>query len=298
MNIIAKAAHLTLSHSPSSIKNILRSILPLPIKRALGKTVMKEAVIIGSTVTVFDGRKFKAIEDRLFLRVFYDKNYEPLLTAVAKNLIYPDDIVIDIGANFGWYTTLFCQLSIPGKVICYEPAPHSYKILEENIRLNNMADNISVRKTGVGENIGTFLMQPGSSSESGLAHIVTEKDNNTIEIPIVTLDEDLADLAGKISYIKIDIEGFEYSALKGGKTFLDVEDQPIIQIELNDEALVRAGSSREETVSFLKNIGYDFFEADPGKPGHLRVSDTSICSDVFCFGKGKYTERLKNILVS
>ncbi len=298
MNIIAKTTAITLTYFPNSLKKLLRSLLPLKIKRALGKNVMKNAVINKSVITVLDGRKFKTIEDRLFLRVFFDKDYEPSLSAIAKQLIFKDDYVVDVGANFGWYSTLFSQLATPGKVISYEPSPHSFAILDDNILLNKMESNIEVRKMGVGEVSGSYLMETGDISESGLAHVVNDKSNSTIEIPITTLDEDLSDKVSKISYLKIDIEGFELSALKGANKILNAPNQPIIQIELNEEALSRAGSSRIETISYLRDLGYSFYEVIPNNLGKLKESDATDCSDMFCVGKGIFSKRIDNLLIS
>jgi len=298
MNIIAKTTAITLTYFPKSWKKLLRGLLPLKIKRALGKNVMKEAITRNSIISVLDGRKFKTIEDRLFLRVFFDKDYEPLLTAIAKQLIHKNDNVVDIGANFGWYSTLFSQMATPGKVIAYEPSPHSYTILNENIILNKMESNIIVKKMGVGETNGSYLMEVGTKSESGLAHVVTEKTNSTIEIPIIALDDDLSGKINKISYLKIDIEGFELFALKGAKRILSASNQPILQIELNEEALSRAGSSRIETINFLKSLGYSFYEAIPNELGKLKPSDTLECSDMFCFGQGEFSKRIEKLLTS
>jgi hypothetical protein len=96
--------------------------------------------------------------------------------------------------------------------------------------------------------------------------------------------------------MKLDIEGFEYYALKGAQSILSADDQPILQIELNDEALERSGSSRKEIVGYLKDLGYAFYEAIPSSPGYLQTSNTDSCSDVFCFGKGKHSQRLTNLL--
>jgi FkbM family methyltransferase len=188
MSIVAKATNFALSNFSPNLRSIFRSTLPLSVKRFLGKAVMKNISNNQSTVASHDGRIFKVIEDRLFLRVVFEKDYEPLLSATAIKIIGKGDNIIDVGANFGWYTTLFCKLSCIGKVISYEPAPHSYKILDENIALNDMASRIDVRKVGVGKEEGSFFMEPGSVSESGLAHVVTDKAATTIEVPVVTLE--------------------------------------------------------------------------------------------------------------
>ena len=253
MKNITKAAQLVLSYFPSSIKAIIRKLMPLKFKRSLGQQVMTDAAKKGGVITVSDGRRFNIIEDRLFLRVLFEKDYEPLLTAVAANLLKKNDNVIDVGANFGWYTTLFSKCVHPGKVISYEPAPRSSNILIQNITLNNMDDSIDIRKVCVGHEPGLAALELGTASDSGLAHIANEISATTTEVAVVRLDDDINELIGEIAYIKIDVEGYELSSLKGAEKILSVPDQPIIQIELNNEALERAGTSRTEAVEFLKS---------------------------------------------
>jgi len=295
MKQITKTAQLVLSYFPAPAKNIIRKIMPLKLKRTLGQQVMTDAAKKGGVIAVNDGRRFNIIEDRLFLRVLFEKDYEPLLTAVATNLLKQKDNVIDVGANFGWYTTLFSKCVYPGKVISYEPAPRSSDILEQNIALNKMEAGIDVRKVCVGDEPGSLVLELGSTSDSGLAHVVKEASKTTTEVPVVCLDDDISNIIGEIAYIKIDVEGYELSTLKGAKKILNVTDQPIIQIELNNEALERAGTSRSEAVTFLKSFGYSFWEVVPNNPGKLKKTDAEQCSDVFCFGRGKYAQRVHAI---
>jgi len=267
--------------------------MPIKVKRALGRQVMEDAVRKGGSVTVDDGRRFTVIEDRLFLRVYYEKSYEPLLTAIAEKLVEQGDVIVDVGANFGWYTTLFGKCSSPGgKVISYEPSPHSYRILTENIELNKMETAIDARALCVGEFSGTTTLEQGFASESGLSHVVADKTESTYDVKVVALDEDLNEEIGKIAYIKIDVEGYEYRTLRGARRIIDVVDQPIIQIELNDEALTRAGNTRADVIDLLGSHGYSFWAVTPGRPGFLQETDAINCSDAFCIGRGRYGERI------
>jgi hypothetical protein len=156
-----------------------------------------------------------------------------------------------------------------------------------------METDIDLRNLCVGEELGTVILELGSTSESGI--VVDEAHETTTEVPVVRLDTDLSNMIGELAYIKIDVEGYEYFALKGAINILKATDQPIIQIELNDEALERAGTSRSESVDYLKSLGYSFWEVIPGEHGKLKETDASECSDVFCFGQGKYGQRVQAV---
>jgi len=293
MNTLTRVATFILTFLPVGFNDIIRRFIPNSVKRKLGTKIMKNANQNkhSDEVVVKDGRKFKTIEDRLFLRVIFDRDYEPFLSAIPEKILSSEDNAVDVGANFGWYTTLFASLSTDGKVFSYEPAIRTFKILSENIVKNNL-NNVSCKNVGVGSGAGVMILDQGEDSESGLAHIVDRANENSVEIQILSLNSDLEDYKNDIAYIKIDVEGYEKNVLDGATQILNVENQPIIQIELNEEALVRAGSSRSETLSMLSDMGYEFWEIDKKRKGFLTKSNLSDCSDVFCFGKGKYKARL------
>jgi hypothetical protein len=77
MKIIENITHFALSYFPVGLKTIIINTMPIRIKRILGAKVMKANSEKGGTVIVNDGRKFKVIEDRVFLRVLFEKEYEP-----------------------------------------------------------------------------------------------------------------------------------------------------------------------------------------------------------------------------
>jgi len=293
MNTLSRIAIILLTFLPVRFNDIIRQFIPNSIKRKLGTKIM-QSVNQGEhdeEIIVQDGRKFLKIEDRLFLRVVFDKDYEPFLSAIPKKILSKEDNAVDVGANFGWYTTLFSSMIDGGKVFAYEPAKRTFHVLSENIKKNNL-NNIIFKNIGVGSVEGLMMLDQGGERESGLAHIVDSSNENSIEVKIVSLGTDLEDYKNEIAYIKIDVEGFEKNVLDGATQILEVENQPIIQIELNEEALVRAGSSRSETLSILSKLGYEFWEIDKSKKGFLKKSDLSNCSDVFCFGRGKFRDRL------
>jgi predicted methyltransferase len=62
------------------------------------------------------------------------KLYEPEVTAVFGRVLRPGDVVIDVGANVGWFTLLAASLVGPGgKVVACEPGPDNLAKLQANI---------------------------------------------------------------------------------------------------------------------------------------------------------------------
>jgi len=81
-------------------------------------------------------------DDNIIMRDTYrcliKDNYETITTNVIKNTIKNGQIVLDIGANIGYYTLLFSKLvGNSGKVFSFEPEPNNFNILKINVLKNN-----------------------------------------------------------------------------------------------------------------------------------------------------------------
>lgn len=289
---VVLVARLFLRSAPAPLRRVARTLMPLRIKRRLGDWMMKGVKGEAHTVSVKDGRRFTVIEDRVFLRVYYEGSYEPDLTAAIKQLVLPGDRVVDVGANFGWYTTLFATLVKDGLVVACEPEPGVFAVLQENIRLNGLREAVRTRNVCVGQRSGSVQLasRPG---ESGLAHVVAPgQAEGGIEVEMVLLDIELGDEGGKVAFMKIDVEGFELEVLRGARTLLEHDNPPILLLELNDEALARAGTGRGEVLSFLRERGFDFWDVKEG--GVLVETDARMCHDVLCAASGQYAQRLRS----
>lgn len=66
-------------------------------------------------------------------------DYESYHTKIFKRIVRPGDVVFDIGANFGWFTTLFARWVGPsGRVHGFEPVPFIHELAAETVKLNGM----------------------------------------------------------------------------------------------------------------------------------------------------------------
>lgn len=154
----------------------------------------------------------KAIKliDRLF--VSYE-NYEKFYK------IKPGDIVIDIGAHIGCFTIRASKkVGRDGKVIAIEPQQQNIKILEKNIKENNL-ENVVVIDKGVWskkEEKKLFI----SPNTGGHSFFKRTEHVNLIKTDL--LDNILSNLKiDKVNFIKMDIEGAEIEALKGMEKTLE-----------------------------------------------------------------------------
>lgn len=129
---------------------------------------------------------------------------------------------VDIGANIGYTTILMSIFSKDTEVHTFEPFPITIDKLQNNLKLNNLKPNLY--KIGLSDEPATLKMALNSIGHLGEAFIV---DNDTdispetkvFEIKTDKLDNIFKD-AKSIPLVKLDIEGHEYSALKGSENLL------------------------------------------------------------------------------
>ena len=169
---------------------------------------------------------------------------------MVKELIQDGDVVIDIGANLGYFSKTFSRLSPNGKVICIEPLPQYYSILKHFL---SSRKNIEIHNVALGKDAGEVTMiLPKSNGmiRTGLPYISKSDEKSehpTQQVQIVNPNSLLKNLS-KIDYIKCDIEGFEWIVFQELKELLE-QYQPIVQIEISKE-------NRREMIPFFTDLGY------------------------------------------
>ena len=263
------------------------------LKRWLGDRVMSRAPSVASELQTDDGRRFRVMDDRVFLRVLYEGVYEPGVTSLVRRLLGVGDIVVDVGANFGWYTTLFGKVVAPGRVFAYEPVPGTFEVLEQNVRLNGLDDVVELRCAAAGESRGSVRIAV-REKESGRAHVVAGPGNAAaVDAPVLRLSDELRAHRGEVALVKIDVEGLELSVMRGAVELLDVDNPPILVLELNDEMLAEAGMNRGEVLSFLYDRSFALWRVS--REGVLAKANERECDMAIAAGPGTYGDRVRRL---
>lgn len=158
--------------------------------------------------------------------------------------------VFDIGANIGTHTVAYAKAVGPaGVVIAIEPNPTAAACLVLNCA------NLPVIPVICGadqhQNVYNFAKLPNV----GASHITTESNfSDTIRTISVDSLHKLV-VGNKVSFIKIDVEGFEVKVLSGAKLTIH-NNRPAMYIEVNVGALDRAGTSEKELLDLITEYGY------------------------------------------
>ena len=151
----------------------------------------------------------------VFAEVWHRHDYD-----VPSMHIRPNDIVIDIGANQGFFTCYAAYLG--ARVYAFEPFPQSFETLRQNVRSNGFEKNVAARPWAIAGQNGTANLiytdlEGGVMNSINLAYC-QKKNLDTqqrITVPCYTLTQIIEDMKiERIRLCKIDCEGAELDILK------------------------------------------------------------------------------------
>jgi FkbM family methyltransferase len=181
--------------------------------------------------------------------------WEPITTELVKKLIKKNDVVIDVGANIGYYTTLFAKSTgNEGFVYAFEPTTIFHNLLVENISLNHFS-NVTIIKKGLSNKKGNIEILIDNSSAS--IHQPQKGDVINKEIIELTTLDDYVEEFGleKINFIKIDIDGHEPFVLEGAIRSI-FKFKPIVILEISHLHYFEAGINAWDFYEKLKEWGF------------------------------------------
>lgn len=187
--------------------------------------------------------------------------YEAFELDLFERLIKPGITMIDVGANIGIYSLIAGKRGQPtGRVFAFEPVPENLDHLHRNIQLNGLT-NVDTIPAAVGDERGRTRIAL-SPKEFGTHAIATETYKGRglsahkayVEVPITTIDKFVNDRSIQPDVIKIDIEGYEPFAVRGGLRTL--RQQPALFIEFSADLIRRYGEDPLRMLSSLVHI-YD-----------------------------------------
>ena len=131
--------------------------------------------------------------------------------------VQPGDVVLDCGANVGVFTRT--ALSRGARlVVAIEPAPATVECLRRNFEKEISQGRVIVAPKGVWDRVDTLeLALAGNGNTVGNSFVFGRDQNRKVKVPLTTIDLLAAELRlPRVDFIKMDIEGAERQALRGG----------------------------------------------------------------------------------
>jgi FkbM family methyltransferase len=193
--------------------------------------------------------------------VLLDGYWEMWLTIFFARLIKPGMTVIDVGANFGYYTLLFGYLvEDDGYVYAVEPNPQVVARLRRSVDLNGLAKRTTIVGAAAGSSHGgeVILYVPFGEAKNGTiigsGDAISPDLGSIHRVPQVSLDE-VAAKAPRIDLVKIDVEGSEEAVIFGLMRTL-LRDRPALVLEFNARRYCDPRRFVDQLQSIYSEMGY------------------------------------------
>ena len=181
-------------------------------------------------------------------------HYEDELELLFRHSREVDYTLLDCGANYGYWSVLVTSKPFgPHRAIAIEPSSDNFAKLANNAEVNG--NRFETMKCAIGAARGTARL---SGTKHEAFSIAGSTDVGSEEVPVIALDDLLSD--GRIApggkyLIKLDVEGVEIDAIKGGKKLLAGDSVIMCEEHGNDPGHTVSRYILEQTP--LKLIVYD-----------------------------------------
>jgi FkbM family methyltransferase len=194
-------------------------------------------------------------------------HYEDELELLFLGAVDVDYTFIDCGANYGYWSVLVSSAPYGShKAIAIEPSSANFAKLANNARING--DRFEAMKCAIGASRGTAYLT-GTKHE---AFSIAGGADGGEQVPVIALDELVDD--GKVQpagkyLIKLDVEGVEIEAIKGGARLLSTDSMILCE---------EHGQDRNHTVSryILDQTPMQLMVYDPSSRRFETVTELSI----------------------
>lgn len=174
-----------------------------------------------------------------------------------RNCRLVDGAIVDIGANLGLFSLVMAKAHPARRVLAFEPASSTFAALTQNVALNGA--DVDCFQMALADHVGTseFIVRESARANSSLVSNLVLPNEQRIKIHCTTLDRFVEEHAiDRIALLKIDVEGFEASVIKGSGAVLSRMRPPIIYFEVCATLAQLAGFAPEEAAAEIERHGY------------------------------------------
>ncbi len=215
---------------------------------------------------------------------YHGKNRERRSLEICQEAIRPGDTVIEVGGHIGYLSLFFAHLvGELGQVHVFEPGLNNLPYIEQNIRSQHSIR--LVRKAAGNHNgVATFYMENLAGQNNSLVKDFEGLQKNLqnafdkgvriteAQVEVVRLDDYAAQAGIVPSFVKIDVEGFEFEVLEG--LHETMRHRPVIFVEVQRQ--------HDRVWEFFESHGYRLFDDDM-RPLNREDVLAIRTQNVFCF---------------
>lgn len=233
----------------------------------------------------------------------YKKYLEDSYARLVKHhgYLFSGGNILDIGANIGYTSYVFSKIvEHQFKIFAFEPEERNIMLIKQGSQKYRFSEKMVIIPAALGDKEGEFELW-NNEAHNGDHRILTDELKKQLKgqfkiqkIPMVTVDNYLAkqEISRPISFVKIDVQGYELPVCKGMKETLIQNPNIVIGFEYCPSVIESLGFQPEELLSFFQEKGYQFYVLHSDnkiKPydleqGHIKLQEKKLHDyiDILC----------------
>lgn len=152
--------------------------------------------------------------------IFVQQIYRPRLGKAPAEV----RLIVDVGSNVGYSVVYFARMFPNARIVGFEPNPENLRLVEKNLKLNNLQDRVEIRDfaVGVSQGIG-YLVDQGAAT-----YVSAEGSSRGKQIRVVDFFSQLD--CERIDILKIDCEGAEHPIIMDDR-FAEISPTECLMVE-------------------------------------------------------------------
>jgi FkbM family methyltransferase len=182
-------------------------------------------------------------------------------------------LLFDVGASYGLFSLAAAKFN--GNAVAVDPSPIAIRMITRQLDFNQARENIHLVKAAVSDVNGSLkMLSSGVFSEGYLRFVTGRSQRELTNVGAITIDK-LASEFGNPTHIKIDVEGYEAAALRGGRETL-TRFSPLLFLELHNQLVTADGRNPNDALDELQSLGYETLALDGSRLDRSAILRESI----------------------
>jgi FkbM family methyltransferase len=219
------------------------------------------------------------LADQIAKEAFFGGLYEPPVTRVVQRFAAPGATIVDVGANWGYFTLVTAAAVGPaGRVIALEPEPRLHAALEHNVRLNQF-QHVTTAAVAASSIEGTLTLAGYRDHDAnrGVSRVIdgSSAERPSYRVAATTIDTVTAGCP-RVDLVKIDVEGAEDAVLAGMQVGLSTGRYRAVVLELHPALLRARGVDPDLCLRQLRDAGYAGWTIDCSPGTYRRAASFPI----------------------
>jgi FkbM family methyltransferase len=245
------------------VRPMPQSPVKVALLRLIDRRLTMQPVSYEGVVTRYGFLISGRTSDRIQRWIYLFGVWEPNLSTWMSSYLRPGDVVVDVGANIGYFTCLASQaVGGEGHVVAFEPVPAILTALRANIDRNGIS-NVDVLPYIAADESGEAPMFQAGEHNLGRSSTDASEGFEPVGSVKMVKAADVIDPAlwSRIRVIKIDVEGDELRVLRGLEPILAAlpKDAAVVA-EIAPDRLAARGMTTRQAMALMENLGFRAYE--------------------------------------